>query len=292
MDNNYNQQSNPYMDNGYGNFGNSYNYGSAPEPQKAPNIFQQFALAFVPPQYGRLTKVKTGSMICFVILLTLIATILFLVSVVVTFAPIFGSNWADALPDFELSNGRLYMNEDFVYDEDQTFVYLTDDISGFTYNDASAIADSGYRNVVLAGRDELSVMQDGEYKQVNYRDWGAEMDISKDWIVETFIPIMAVFMALGQLTFFVGRTFWYFFCALIYFLFGLLIAQILNKKQSAGNLYKTAVYSKVPMFVVLMIFDAIPGVNFPASTIVRIIITMVFMGFAIAKLPETETPTL
>ena len=94
MDNNYNQQTNanpyqqgnsyqqndsyanPYLDNGFGGYGSSNNYGSNPEPVKVPNIFQQFVLAFIPPQYNRLTKVKTGSMIGFVTLLALIATIL------------------------------------------------------------------------------------------------------------------------------------------------------------------------------------------------------------------------
>ena len=80
MDNNYNpqnnensnqqgnpyQQPNPYMNNGYGNYGGPYNYGGNPEPQKAPNIFQQFYISFIPPQYNRMTKVKTGSMIGFV----------------------------------------------------------------------------------------------------------------------------------------------------------------------------------------------------------------------------------
>lgn len=286
MDNNYNQQSNPYMNNSYGNSDNSYHYGSAPEPQKAPNIFQQFALAFVPPQYGRLTKVKTGSMVCFVILLTLIATILSGVSFAIIMSSFNDSNWADALPDFEVSGGRLYMNGDFMFDENPIFIYMTDEINGFTYADASELADNGYRNIFLAGRDRLSLMQDGEYQQMDYRSLGTELEISKDWIVETFVPLMMVMTALMYLIFYVGRTLWYFFSALLYFLCGMLIAQILHKNQPSGDLFKVAVYSKVLMFVVVMIFDAIPGVSFPLPGIVRILITLVFMGFAIAKLPE------
>lgn len=282
------QQTNPYMDNSYGNYGGSYNYGSNPEPQKAPNIFLQFALAFIPPQYGRLTKVKTGSMIGFVTLLTLIATIISFVSIVIILGPIKDSDWTNALPDFEISNGRLYMDEDFMYEDGPMLVFLTDSISGYTYDDASSLAESGYRNIVLAGRDRISIMQNGEYQQFDFKDLGTEIEISKDWIAESFMPFMMAMLALMYILFFVGRTFWYFFCAMLYFLFGMLIAQILHKKQSSGNLYRTAVYSKVLMFVVMAIFDAIPGVSFSVPVIVRIIITMIFMGFAIAKLPENN----
>lgn len=282
------QQTNPYMDNGYGNYGGSYNYGGNPEPQKAPNIFQQFALAFVPPQYGRLTKVKTGSMIGFVTLLTLIATIISFVSIVIAFGPVRDGEWMDALPDFEISNGRLYLDDTFMYENGPLLVYMTDEISGFTFDDASSLAENGYRDIVLAGRDRISVMQDGEYQQYAFKDLGTEVEISKEWISETLMPLMMVIMCLVYIIFFVGRTFWYFFCALIYFLFGMLIAQILSKKQSTGNLYRAAVYSKVPMFVVLTIIDAIPRVSFSMPLYVKIVFTMIFMGFAIAKLPENS----
>lgn len=288
MDSNYNQQDNPYMGDSYGNPGGFYNYGGSQEPRKAPNIFQQFALAFVPPQYDRLTKVKTGSMICFVILLTLIATLISGISLAVGMSSLSDSSWTDALPDFKVSGGKLHMDGDFVYDENRTFIYMTDQITGFTYKDASELADNGYRNILLAGRDGLSLMQNGEYKQVDYDSLGTELEISKDWIVETFVPLMMVMMVLVYIIFYVGRTLWYFFGAMLYFLCGLLIAHVLNKKQPAGNLYRTAVYSKVLMFVVVMIFDAIPGVSFPLPLIVRILITLAFMGFAIAKLPDSN----
>ena len=47
-----------------------------PYQQKAPNIFKQFCLAFVPAGYDRLAKVKIGSMIGFVTLLALVATLI------------------------------------------------------------------------------------------------------------------------------------------------------------------------------------------------------------------------
>lgn len=269
---NYNQQANFY--------------GGNPEPEKAPNIFQQFVLAFIPPQYNRLTKVRTGSMIGFVTLLALVATILSFVSFALSFSAISGSGWSDAIPDFEVADGRLYIDEDFEFDESGMYVYITDEISGFTYDAASQIADQGYRNIILIGRDRISIMQNGEYQQGDFRNLGDDLEISKDWIVNTFMPLMMGFIAVGYIIFFVGRVFWYFLCAAVYLLFALLIAAMMKKQLSAGALFRTAVYSKVLMFVIMTLLDLVPFVYIPIPFILRIAITIGFMGFAIAKLPE------
>lgn len=261
-------------------------YGGNPEPEKAPNIFQQFVLAFIPPQYNRLMKVKTGSMIGFVTLLALIATILSFVSFAFSFAAIDGSGWSDAIPDFEVSDGRLYIDGDYEFDESGMYVYITDEISGFTYDEASRIASRGYRNIILIGRDRISIMQNGEYQQGDFRNLGDDLEISKDWIVNTFMPLVMGFVTVGYLFFFVGRVFWYFLCAAVYLLFALIIASILKKQLSAGELFRTAVYSKVLMFVVMTFLDLIPFVGNFVPFILRVAITVGFMAFAIAKLPD------
>lgn len=274
MDNNYYQQTDYY--------------GGNPEPEKAPNIFQQFVLAFIPPRYSRLTKVRTGSMIGFVTLLALIATILSFVSVAISFSSISGSGWADAIPDFEVADGRLYIDGDFEYGESGMYVYITDEISGFTYDSASQIAAQGYYNIILIGRDRISIMRNGEYQQGNFRNLGDDMEISKDWIVNTFMPLMMAFIGVGYIFFFVGRVFWYFLCAAIYLVIALIISSILKRQLSAGALFRTAVYSKVLMFVAVSILDLIPFVNISVSLILRIAITTGFMAFAIVKLPDRD----
>ncbi|MCM1540198.1 MAG: DUF1189 domain-containing protein [Blautia sp.] len=300
MDNNYNQQTgtntgsyqqngsytDPDMNGNYGSYNNSYHYGGSQEPEKAPNIFQQFVISFIPPQYNRLTKVKTGSMIGFVTLLALVATIISFIGFMIGFGTLNKSDWEDILPDFEIADGRLYIDEDFVFDQSGTFVYMTDDISGFSYEEASEIAAEGYQNMILMGRDRISVYQNGEYQQARFSDLGSDLEISRDWIVEIFMPIMMVVFVLGYLIFFVGRVFWYFLCAAIYLLIGMIIASCVKKQLSAGELFRVAVYSKVLMFVVATLLDLIPLAFLSVPFILRVAITIAFMGFAIAKLPE------
>ena len=281
------QQPNPYMNNGYGNYGGPYNYGGNPEPQKAPNIFQQFYLSFVPPQYNRLTKVKTGSMIGFVTLLAFVSTVIIFAFFLVIFKAMNMSGWADQLPDFEIRDGQLYTEEDFELDEKPVYVYMTDDVSEFSYEDAYELGLEGYWNIILVGRNRLSLMQNGQYQQADFSDFGSSMVIDKDWFVDVIVSFVKVFFVMGFVIFFVGRVFWYFLCAAVYLLFAMFIASVMMKKQlSTGTLFRVAVYSKVLMFVVATLLTAVSFMSLSVPFLFRVIVTVVFMGFVIAKLPD------
>lgn len=276
------QQGNVYGGNGYGN------YGGSSEPQKAPNIFQQFAFSFVPNLYDRLVKVKTGSMIGFVTLLVLLATLLSFVSVVAEFASVDMEELAAQLPEFKLTGGRLYMEEDFLYDEGNILVYMTEDIDGFTYDDADELVDEGYQDVLLVGRDRISIMQNGEYQQLDFSDLGDSFEISREWIATKLAPFIMVVLVLGYIVFFLWRVLWYFLCAAVYLLFAMLIASVMNRHVPGEALFRTAVYAKVLMFVVVTFLDLIPFVDISVPFLLRVVITTVFMGFAIAKLPDNR----
>ncbi len=282
-----NQQGSPYMGSGYGGPGSSHGCDSSVE-RKAPNIFQQFALSFVPTQYGRLANVKTGSMIGFVTLLTLIATIIVFISPALSFSSDNVNAMMDLIPDFEVKNGRFSIDDEFTYANDGMFVFLTDGVHRFTYEQVSAIADRGYNFIIMAGSERISVMQNGEYQQYDFKSFNRDIPLSKSWIVNTVVPVLKVIFIITYILFYVGRTLWYFLCAAVYFLFAMLIASILHKKQPSGALFGAAVYSKVPMFCVAVLLDVVSFVNISIPFIFRIVITMAFMGFAIAKLPENN----
>lgn len=268
------------MSNGYGN------YGGNVEPQKAPNIFQQFVLAFVPARYDRLTKVKTGSMIGFVTVLVLVAVLLSFGSLMTVFTSVDMEELGEELPDFTLENGQFYIEEDFMYDEGNVFVYMTKDIDSFSYEDTAGVADEGYSDIILIGRDGISLMQDGQYQQADFSDLDFGMEIDRDWIVSTLMPFIVFALIIAYIIIFVGLGLGYFMFAAIYFLFAMLIASIMKKQTETGELFRVAVYSKVLMFVVATVLDVLPFVSFSVPFLLRVAITMGFMAFAIAKLPD------
>lgn len=282
------QQGNPYqqgnvnMNNGYGN------YGGNAEPQKAPNIFQQFALAFVPTKYNRLTKVKTGSMIGFVTVLVLVAALLSFGFLAIEFASVDMEELGEELPDFTLANGRFYIEEDFMYDEGSVFVYMTEDIDSFSYEDTAEIADEGYRDIILIGRDGISLMQDGQYQQADFSDLDFGMEIDRDWIVSTLMPLVILVLIMAYIFIFVGMGLGYFLFAAVYLLFAMFISFIMKKNLGTGELFRVAVYSKVLMFVVATVLDLLPFGPVSVPFFLRVVITIGFMAFAIAKLPDNR----
>lgn len=280
--NNFNnvQQPNPY-----------YNNGNAQPPQKAPNIFKQFALAFVPNQYGRLAKVKTGPMIGFVVLLVLLATIIEFVKFSAVVLPLVNQlETSDTIPDFSIKNGKLSIDREVAFDQDGIFIYITDEVDRFTYQDAEALEDAGYTQVMLISQTNMVIMDEGEYQQAKWSDLRNTATIDKEWLADTILPVAWVAVVVGFVFYFVGRAFWYFFCAAIYLLVALIISSVMNKKVSGGALYRTAVYSKVFMFVIMTVIGLIPFINILFPGILRIslrfVLTSVFMGFAISKLPD------
>lgn len=295
LDNQYNnqqnngyQQGNPYqqgdvnMSNGYGN------YGGNAEPQKAPNIFQQFLLAFVPTKYNRLTKIKTGSMIGFVTVLVLAAALLSFASLAIEFASVDMEELGEELPDFTLANGQFYIEKDFMYDEGSVFVYMTKDIDSFSYEDTSGIADEGYSDVMLIGRNGISIMQDGQYSQADFSDLDFGVEIDRDWIVSTLMPLIILVLIIAYIFIFVGMGLGYFLFAAVYLLFAMLISSIMKKNLETGELFRVAVYSKVLMFVVATVLDLLPFVSFSVPFSLRVVITIGFMAFAIFKLPDNR----
>lgn len=281
------QQGTPYQQ---GNsMGNCYgNYGANSEPQKAPNIFLQFAFAFVPTRYDRLTKVKTGSMIAFVTLLVLIATVFASSFVLYGLASVDWKELAEQLPEFKIAGGHLYMEEDFLYDEDDVFLYMTEDMDEFSYEDAAMVAEDGYRNVILMGRDRISIMQNGQYQQADFSDFGNSMEISREWIASTFAPLVMVTVAVLCVILFVIRVLGYFLFAAVYLLFAMLIASIMKKNLETGALFRTAVYAKVLMFVAATVINWLPFADFSVPFLFKVVVTIGFMAFAIAKLPDNR----
>ncbi len=231
---------------------------------------------------------KVGSMIGFVTLLVLAATLLSFASVMISFSSIDMEKIAAQLPEFELSGGRLYMEEEFLFDEGNVFVYMTEDIDSFSYDDADLIADEGYQDVMLVGRDRISIMQNGEYQQLDFSDLGDHFELSREWIATELAPFIMVIIIVAYIVYFLWRILWYFLCAAVYLLFAMIIASVMNKQVPGEALFRIAVYAKVLMFAVATLFDLIPLVDISVPFLFRVAVTIVFICFAIVKLPDNR----
>lgn len=282
---NFYQQGAPYMGSGSGN------YGKNAEPQKAPGIFQQFVLAFVPTKYDRLTKVKVGSMILFVTLLAFVSTVISCINYMISLTSIDVDALVDRLPDFTITDGHLDIEEDFLYEEGDMYVYITDDVEGFTYGDAIEKAADGYRDIILVGRKQIFIMQNRgapKYQYIGFEIFGRNKQLSKERAIDALMPYLIGLIIVLYILAFLGGILVYFLFAAVYLLFAMLIASIMKRKQENAALFRVAVYAKVLMFVAAMILELLPFVSFSVPFLLRVVITIGFMAFAIAKLPDNR----
>ena len=286
QNNGYQQMPN-YQNNGYQQIPN-YQYGmNEQQPQKAPNIFKQFAFAFVPPKYKELARAKTGSMIWLIILLVFFITGIGYLLIMADY--IFNSGIGetlDSMPYFELENGELFIDDELCVEEGSTIIYVTDEIREFGYDDVEELQERGFVDIMLLGRYNMCLYTDREYKEMQYYELG-DISITKDDVENWAGPYVWIIMFVVYAIWFVLRVVWYFLSAAIYLLIGMLLALIYGKQIGSGHIYRAAVYAKIPMFIFVSLWNALPlGLTFPG--ILKVIVTLVFLGLGVWFLPEKK----
>lgn len=270
-----------YQQNFYNNMYQPY------EEPKRPNFFMQFPYSFNPTKYGILSNVKVGAMIGFVVLLLAVCTLISYISFAISFNDMDEFNEViDVFPYFSVEDGEFYIEEEFEFDDPnkEAYVFMSDEYDSFLLADAETLHNEGYDAVILVSRTNLVMESDGEYNQLSFKDFGS-FSFDKDWIIDTLIPGLFVVISIGFIVYFIARTFWYFFCALIYMLIAMLCALIFHRNFSAGVFYKTCVYAKVLMTVVACLLSVLPvAVTIPGY--IRTMITLAMIIVAFGNLPE------
>lgn len=266
---------------------NTYNYqNNTQPPQKSPNIFKSFVYSFIPEKYRQLMNVKTGSMIGFVTLLMLVVTLIDFALLGISFK----SGFVDGFPDIVIRGGQLHIDKNFLYNSNGIYVFITDEVDEYSYEEVKALANSGYSQILMAGRDKLAYMRYWEYQEIYFSDMadvGEELVI-KDWLKENLLPILYVFIVIVFLVFFIFRVLWYFLCSAIYLLIGMLIASAFGKRLQAGQIFKIAVYSKVPVFMLALLVEVVSLMHSSMPVFIRIIITLIFMVVVFGFLSKEE----
>ena len=254
------------------------------QAKKAPNIFKQFIFSFIPPKYAELANAKVGSMILMVCIVVLfMSSLLFVVGI-----------WEEGginemigiCPDFEVRNGELFIEEPYFDDEDNNVWYITDEIEEFHYEDVEYYLNQGNEKVVLIGRYNVCIYEDGEFKEESLEEFGDDIFSNED-IEESLYPFVYIMFLGSVLIVFVGKVCWYFICSAIYLLIGTLIAKIMGKKISNVNTFKAAVYAKIPFFVIANIIKLF-GIGFGVMAIARELLTLIFLAFCIKHLPQKQ----
>lgn len=259
------------------NYGYQNNTQTAPKP---PNIFKAFLYAFIPAKYDQLIRVRTGSLIGFVFLLALVATLFQML----VFGIRFIGEFEEVIPDILIRDGKLCVDKDYTLDEGSSFSYVTDKVDSFSREDAKALADAGYDCILLVGRDKLIAMKPPRYAEICFADvvgYGQELKV-KDAV--RGILYIAVFFT--SVIFYVCDILWYFLCSGILLVVGLIAEQMLKRDFQAGQIFRIAVFCKVPVYAASAFLMTCSSWHYAIPGFFKAAITVLFLIAAIRFMPQ------
>lgn len=209
------------------------------------NVFQEIGGAIAGVKaYPRFLKNKGGKVFGYGVL---VVTIFFLVANIrgVIGASIFVGGLADEIrenvPDFELEDGVLYMDEPFYYEEGNNVASFDNDYIVFEYTESEwkqRLID--YDNVFIGDPEGLVMKNKGE---IQILEWPADWDFERDDIIG-YLPLLSVGIFIFYIFYYIFAIGGYFFAALFVALVGMIAASTQGYKFTFGQIYLLSIYGK------------------------------------------------
>jgi hypothetical protein len=223
--------------------------------QQKLNFFEQIYTAVIKPkQYYRLTKISGGRLTGFVFLFTFIIS---LFTIIPMFYNVMGPNGftqyvREDFPEFEMSNGELYVAQSYEHDDGHTYVLVDTNVDWFDLSDV----DESYDQVILVSRTNIISYQSGRTQVFDFSDLQG-LNFDND-VINAIIPFLYVILIVAAVFIYLFMVAGYYFTSLLYSLLGLVInsANHINLKYAA--LFKTAIYSKVTISILYALIDLTP----------------------------------
>lgn len=250
------------------------------------NIFKEFFLSIY--SYGSYRKFiwnRRGKVFCFGLLLALlyfVATMLVPAMINVGSPSTFAQNFRDAVPDFELRNGTLWVEDVIELDEAGMYIYI-DTNSDYVFYDAEDMEQYlyGYSQVLLMDSEKMVVKNNGVVQDMYYYELGLEIDREA---VAAFIPKIYV---ITMVIIFLWMALTFFFGVLFVALLGMIASSIMHYRIPFGQLYVLGVYSRtLPLILKAVVNDL--SLHIPFFWVINFGLSLFIIVMAIQKMEAYE----
>lgn len=221
------------------------------------NFFKQLWIAlFRPDQYGRLVTLGTGRMVGFVCLFSLLYTIIWMGSLMLTldFDGI-KEVIAKEVPDFYLEQGELHLEKPYNVATKDNLICADSDVEKFELSDLEYLLDSkGYDGVMLISKTNLLLYTNKEYRHLEFSDFKGPrrtrdelFDLGVSYIKKASIILSPfVFPILGIV---------HFIASLLLALLAMIFSAIFGKGLSGGHIYRIGIYTYAAIMVAGLVFE-------------------------------------
>lgn len=188
------------------------------------------------------------------------------------------------IPDFELSDNRLWIERPVKFDTDTSLLYVNTDAS-FELDSSVKKYMRGYSQVILMDSEKVIFKDQGQISQLYYSD----LDIhsyTREALFE-YLPYLYLFIAGVLILVYLFMTAFFFLGALALALLGMLVASCMDYQLTFGQLYILAVYSRTLPLLIKALLSFLP-VGIPFFWIVNFSLSLLYISRAIKKLKEVK----
>lgn len=255
------------------------------------NIFKEMVLSVYSfGSYKQFLQNKKGKVFGFGVMFMVIyfAVTMLIPGLVTVFSPNgVVHNVMENIPDFELKNGILWVDDVFEIDESGTYIYIDTDPEYYFY-DANEMAPYlyEYTNVILMDSEKIIVKSNGEVQGFYFSDLDA--DLNKDDLM-SLTPLLYVWFVIGMFAVYIWVTAFFFFGALFVALLGMIVASVLKYQLTFGQLYILAVYSRTLPLIIKAVVHFLPF-NIPFFWVINFGLSVLILVLAIRKMKEEQPP--
>ncbi len=221
------------------------------------NFFKQLWIAlFRPDQYGRIVTLGTGRTVGFVCLFSLIYTIIWMGSLMLTL-DLDGIKEiiAKEVPDFYLENGELHLEKPYNLATKDTLICADSDVEKFELSDLEYLLDSKkYDGIMLISKTNLLIYTDKKYNHLEFSDFKIRR-YTRDELFDSGVSYMK--KAAFILSFFVFPILGivHFIASLLLALLALIFSAIFGKGLSGGHIYRIGIYTYAAIMVAGLVFE-------------------------------------
>lgn len=251
------------------------------------NIFEEMALSVYSFQsYKEFLKNKKSKVFGFGLMLVLIY---FAVTMVIPFVvkDIRNGGLAkqieEGVPDFELKDGFLQVDDIILYDADSTYIYIDTDPEYYFYDaDEMKYYLYDYANAILIDSEKMIMKSNGEVIGVYFSD--TDFEFSKEKLIG-WVPYAYAIMVVMHVLIYIWMAAVFFFGVLFVALLGMIVASCMKYQLTFGQLYLLGVYSRTLPLIIKAALSFVP-VKIPFFFIINFGLSLLIIGRAIQKMKE------
>lgn len=255
------------------------------------NIFKEMALSvYSYGSYKQFLQNKKGKVFGFgALLVAIYFTITILIPSLIAVVSPSGviHSFVDSIPDFELQDGELWVEDVIEYEESGTYIYIDTDPE-YVFYDADEIAPDlrEYTTVLLMDSEKMIIKSNGEVQGFYFSELGGDFD-KQD--LSGLIPYMYIFYVAAMIFVYVWMAALFFFGVVFVALMGMAVASAANYRLTYGQLYLLGIYSRTLSLIIKAVVNFLPiRIPFFWAIAINFGLSVLILYLAIRKMKEEQ----